>query len=88
MVGTSPSSAGGVGSISVGGAKIPYAFWPKDRKVNNRGSIVTNLIDFKNGAHKKKKTFKKYYLKKKQSEVKDYQECKRLKRTMCMMNRK
>ena len=78
-----------MGSISIGGAEIPHAFWPKDQKVNNRVSIVTNSIDFKNGAHKKK-SLKKDYLKKKkqQSKVKEYQECKRLKITMCLMNRK
>ena len=56
-----------MGSISIGGAEIPHAFWPKDQKVNNRGSIVTNSIDFKNGAHKKK-IFKKRLLKKKTAE--------------------
>ena len=58
-----------MGSISIGGAEIPHAFWPKDQKVNNRVSIVTNSIDFKNGAHKKK-SLKKDYLKKKNSRVK------------------
>ena len=56
-----------MGSISIGGAEIPHAFWPKDQKVNNRVSIVTNSIDFKNGAHKKK-SLKKDYLKKKTAE--------------------
>ena len=44
------------------GAKILHALQPKKKQknqnINNRSSIVTNAIDFKNGLHKKK-IFKK-----------------------------
>ena len=32
VVGTSPSNAGGAGSIPCWGAGIPQALWPKDQK--------------------------------------------------------
>ena len=38
---TSPSIAGGVGSIPSQGTKIPHASWPKTQ---NRGNIVTDSV--------------------------------------------
>ena len=35
VVKTSPSNAGGVGSIPGGVAKIPHASWPKNQNINN-----------------------------------------------------
>ena len=35
MVKTSPSNAGGAGSIPGWGAKIPHALWPKKKKAPN-----------------------------------------------------
>ena len=43
VVKTSPSNAGGVGSIPHQRAKIPQTSWPKKR-VNNRSNIITNLM--------------------------------------------
>ena len=48
---TLPSKAGDVGLILGRGAKIPHASWPKNQKINNRSSGVTNSIDFKNGLY-------------------------------------
>ena len=45
MVKISPSNAGGVGSISSWGTKIPHASGPKKKKnqnLNNRSNMVTN----------------------------------------------
>ena len=36
VVETSPSNAGGVGSIPGWGAKIPHASWPKNQKINQK----------------------------------------------------
>ena len=36
MVKTSPSNAGGEGSIPVWGAKIPHASWPKNRNIKQK----------------------------------------------------
>ena len=44
MVKTSPSNAGGVGSVSSLGATIPHASQPKNPKHKNRSNIVTNSI--------------------------------------------
>ena len=45
MVKTSPSNAGGVGSIPGGGAKIPHASQPKNQSIKKtRSNIVTNSI--------------------------------------------
>ena len=45
---TSPSNAGGAGSIPGWGAKIPHASWPKNQDITKekekiRSSIVANL---------------------------------------------
>ena len=44
MVKTSPSNAGGAGSIPGRGAKIPHASWPKNQNIN-RSNIVANSIE-------------------------------------------
>ena len=44
MVKTSPSNAGGEGSIPGQGAKIPHASWPKNQNIKNRSNIVTNSV--------------------------------------------
>jgi len=51
VVKTSPSNAGGVGSIPGWGAKIPHALRPKNKKQNkqqkqycNRSNVVTDSI--------------------------------------------
>lgn len=41
---TFPYSAGGVGSMPGGGAKIPYASLPSNQNIHNRSNLVTNLI--------------------------------------------
>ena len=60
MVKTSPSSAGGVGSIPGGRAKIPHASLTKKKKnktkqkINNRNNTVNKFSkDFKNDPHPK-----------------------------------
>ena len=64
MVKTSPSNAGGSGSIPVQGTKIPHASGPKNRNIKQKqcnkfnedfksGDKFNN--DFKNGLHQKKK---------------------------------
>ena len=50
MVKTSPSNAGGVGSIPGQGAKIPHASWPKKTKHKKKYYNKFNK-DFKNGPH-------------------------------------
>ena len=54
MVKTSPSNAGGVGSIPGGGGKIPCASWPKNPNYLKNKQKTQNK-DFKNGSHKKEK---------------------------------
>jgi len=58
VVKTSPSNAGGVGSIPDGGGKIPCASWPKNPKYLKNKQKTQNK-DFKNGSHKNKKIFNK-----------------------------
>ena len=57
MVKTLPSSAGGVGSIPGGGAKIPHASRPKHQNIKH-SNIVTNSIKTLKMVHIKKKIFK------------------------------
>ena len=65
VVNTSPSSAGGMGSVPGQGAGIPHASWPKNQNINNRGSIVINSIETlkmvhnNNNKKSKKKSLKK-----------------------------
>ena len=49
----------GLGSIPGQRAKIPYTLWPKNPKIKNRSSIVTNLIKTLKMVHIKKKKRKK-----------------------------
>ena len=53
MVKTSPSNAGGGGSIPGQGAKIPHASQPKNQniKTTRSNSIANSIKDFKNGPH-------------------------------------
>ena len=64
MVKTSPSNAGGAGSIPGWGASIPHASRSKNQKNHkNRRNIVTNSIKtLKNGPHKKNSLKKIYFL--------------------------
>ena len=54
VVKTSPSNAGGAGSISSQGAKISHALQPKNQNVNNRSGGVTNSIKTLKTIHIKK----------------------------------
>ena len=58
MVKTSPSSAGGAGSIPGNGAKIPHVSWPKNQNIKQKQYCNKFNKDFKNGPHQKK-SFKK-----------------------------
>ena len=55
VVKTSSSSAGGVGSIPGGGARVALASWPKKKKKKIKHKQYYNKFDedFKNGPHKK-----------------------------------
>ena len=55
VVKTSPSSAGGVGSIPGQGTKIPHASRPKHQTEANCNKFNK---EFKNGPHQKKKSLK------------------------------
>ena len=69
MVKTSPSNAGGVGSIPAWRAKIPHA--SQQKKKNQKPKRTKNVKqkqycnkfnkDFKNGPHQKEKIFKKIF---------------------------
>ena len=60
VIKTSPSNAGGVGSIPGGGGKIPCASWPKNPKYFiTKNKQKTQDKDFKNGSHKKEKILNK-----------------------------
>ena len=66
VVKASPSNAGGAGSISGQGAKIPHASWPKNQNIKRKQYCNKFNKDFKNGPHQKKK---KKILKKKAAQV-------------------
>ena len=53
MVKTSPSSAGGVGSIPGQGAKIPHASPPKNQNIKQEQHCNKFNKEFKNGSHQK-----------------------------------
>ena len=53
MVGTSPSSAGGVGSTPGQGVKIPHTLGPKNQNTKQRQYCNKFNRDFKNGPHQK-----------------------------------
>ena len=59
MVKTSPSNAGGAGSIPGRGAKIPHALRPKNQNIKQKQHCNKFNKDFKNGLHQKKKNLKK-----------------------------
>ena len=53
VVKTSPSNAGGVGSIPVRGAKILHASQPKNQNIKQKQYCNKFNKDFKNGPHQK-----------------------------------
>ena len=53
VVRTSPSSAGGAGSIPSWGAKIPHASWPKNQNIKQKQYCNKFNKDFKNGPYQK-----------------------------------
>ena len=55
VVKTSPSNAGGVGSIPGWEAKIPHASQPKKQIIKQEQYCNKFNKDFKNGSHQKKK---------------------------------
>ena len=59
MVKTSPSKAGGVGSIPSRGAKIPRASQTKNQNIKRKEYCNKFNKDFKNGQHQKKNLKKK-----------------------------
>ena len=62
VVKTSPSNAGGAGSIPGWGTKIPHALGPKKKNQNiKKQKQYCNKFnkDFKNGSHQKKNLKKK-----------------------------
>ena len=50
-----PSNAGSAGSSPGWGAKIPYAFWPKNQNIKQKLYCNKFSEDFKNGPCQKKK---------------------------------
>ena len=54
MVKTSPSRAGGAGSIPGRGAKIPHASWPRNQNIKQKQYCNKFNKDSKNGPHQKK----------------------------------
>ena len=54
VVKTSPSSAGGAGSISGRGAKIPHALLPRNQNIKQKEYCNKFNKNFKNGPHQKK----------------------------------
>ena len=59
VVKTLSSNAGGVGSISGQGTKIPHASQPKNQNIKQKEYCNKFNEDFKNGPHKKKSLKKK-----------------------------
>ena len=55
VVKTSPSNAGGAGSIPGRGAKVPHASRPKNQNIMKQKQYCNKFNkDFKNGPHQKK----------------------------------
>ena len=54
MVRTSPSKAGGAGSIPCWGAKIPHTSGPKDQNIKQKQDCNKFNQDFKNGPYQNK----------------------------------
>ena len=61
VVRTSPSNAGGAGSIPGQGAKVPHASQPKNQNTKQKQYCNKFSKDFKN-VHIKKKNLKKIYI--------------------------
>ena len=59
MVKTSPSNAGGIGSIPGWGAKIPHPPWPENQNIKQKQYCNTFNKDFKKWSTSKKKNLKK-----------------------------
>ena len=59
VVKTSPSNAGGPGSIPGWGAKIPHALWPKNHNMKQNQYCNKFNKDFKNGPHQETKKKKR-----------------------------
>ena len=54
VVKSSPSNAGGAGSIPGQGAKIPHASWPKSQNIKKQKQYCNKFNkDLKNGPHQK-----------------------------------
>ena len=53
VVKTSPSKAGGVGSIPGQGFKIPHASWPENQNIKQKQYCNKFNKDFKNGSYQK-----------------------------------
>ena len=53
VIKTSPSNAGGVGSIPGQGAKIPHALGPKNQNIKQKQYCNKINKDFKYGPHQK-----------------------------------
>ena len=60
VVKTSPSNAGGAGSIPGWGAKISHASRPKDKTIKQKQYCNKFNKDFKNGPHQKNLLKNKY----------------------------
>ena len=57
VVKTSPSNAGGAGSIPGPGAGIPHASGPKSQHIKQRQCCNKFRKDFKNGPHQKQNKY-------------------------------
>ena len=68
MVGISPSSSVGVGSILGQRAKIPHASWPRNQSIKQKPYCNKFSKDFKNGPNFQEKSL----LKKKKKESKGF----------------
>ena len=69
MVKTSPSNAGGTGSIPGQGAKIPYASQPKNQNIKQKQYCNKINKNFKNCPHQKKSLKKKKEKKRKRKHM-------------------
>ena len=60
MVKTSPSNAGGAGSIPGQGTKIPHTSWPKNQNIKQKQYCNKFNEDFKNGPQQQQKRIDMY----------------------------
>ena len=74
MIKTSPSKAGGAGSIPGQGVNIPHASGPKNQNIKNRSNIVTNSIKTFKMVHRKKKILKKKRKKGRENSIREGRE--------------